>query len=211
MTIPTTEIITIFIFTIIIIIIFIHWLTKITIQMNNNDGKDALNKYNYIYDDTMFITNLLNKIKLINKNKKKKGKENEYHYDFYNISIFKSSFEANNYMLIIQPQNYHFFIENGELIYHPKKLDSLLKKYLCNNNNNNDKDNFELAYKLPLSDKTSPFPKIICHRNLNYLKLYIYKPENIIHYKYFHELQTPINAITAIINDITNDDDDDDI
>ena len=97
-------------------------------------------------------------------------------------------------MLIIQPQNYHFFIENNKLIYHPnnRNLDGLLKQYSCDKG-------FELAYNLLLNIK---IPKVFCHKNLKYLKSNIYKSENLIHYKRFFELKDPIKAINIIINDI---------
>ena len=151
---------------------------------------------NYIYNN-LFITTLLKikiKISSINNN-------NNYYFDFYNISILQSMFEKNNFMFVIQPQNYHFFLENERLIYHPnnKHLDGLLKQYSCPRD-------FELAYNLLpiIDDKKSgnKFPKVICHKNLKYLKSYVYKLENIIHYRVFFELMNPINAIGIVLNDI---------
>lgn len=120
-----------------------------------------------------------------------------YNNDFFKISIYKSKFDSKNFMLIIHPQQYHFFIENEKLIYHPnnKYLDGILKQYFCNND-----DNFELAYNLNIN-VFPPIPKVICHKNLKYLKTNIYFNQNI-YTKYFDELQNPINAIKMIINDI---------
>ena len=180
----TTTNIVIIITTITIILIIIS-ITQIILKTSFN---------NYIYNN-LFITNLLNN----NKKNKKLINNKDIYLDFYNISIFKSNFEMNNYMILIKPQNYYFFIENNKLIYHPnsKNMDGLLKQYSCD-------IGFELAYNLQLKNNNFAFPRIICHRSLSYLKS-IYKFENLIHYKYFHELQTPINAITLLINDmITN-------
>ena len=115
--------------------------------------------------------------------------------EFFKISIYKSNYEANNFMLIIYPQEYHFFIENEQLIYHPNNeyLDGILKQYFCNND-------FEFAYNLHLN-VSPPIPKVICHKKLKYLKTNIYANESM-HTKTFDELQNPINAIKIIIGDI---------
>ena len=134
----------------------------------------------YIYNDSF--------IKYDNKNLL-----NNYNLnDLFNISIYKSKYEPNNYMIIVNPQEYHFFLENEKLIYHPNNnnLDGILKQYYCN-------ENFELAYEL----HSNISPKVICHRKLSYLK------SNIFHNKYiykkiFNELQNPINGIKIIINDM---------
>ena len=203
------EIITIFIILILAVITIVNFFMK---------------KTDYIYKNNMFVSTLL-------KNKKRLINNKKVYTDFFNIAIFKSRFEEHNYMLIIQPQNYHFFIENNKLIYHPnnRHLDGLLKQYSCDSG-------FELAYSLPInnnnrndnededddiyndndeddeiyndSDKgkndenNNVFPKVICHKRLKYLKLNIYKPQNIIHYKKFETLQNPMNAIKMILNDI---------
>ena len=163
------------------------------------------NKY-YIYDKNFFITPLLKKkIKIYNNNNKSNNNNNnnnDYNFDFYNITIFKSTYERNNLMFIVQPQNYHFFVENGNLIYHPnnRHLDGLLKQYSCDND-------FELAYNLPIKkdndavdDNNNKFPKVICHKKLKYLKLYIYP--RITYYRAFYSLINPINGINLILNDI---------
>ena len=114
--------------------------------------------------------------------------------DFYKILLYKSKYEMYNYMITIYPQNYHFFIYNGILIYHPsnKYLDGILKQYYCD-------DGFELAYELPIKNLSTP--KIICHKKLNYLKTYIYKNKSIYE-KSFDELQNPIVGINSLITDI---------
>ena len=191
------------------IIIFFIFLVQLALIMKNNN--------NYIYDNNDI--SIIKMVKLINKNKLLFNNN----IDFFSISIYKSNYEKNNYMFIIRPQNYHFFLENDKFIYHPKNkhLDGLLKQYYCHdynndnnntNNNNNDNDNekeFELAYNLlplslpppsSLSSSQSLIPKIICHKKLKYLKLYIYK--EMIYYKVFYNLQNPINAINDSINDI---------
>ena len=217
-----------------IIILFVIEIITVTLRPTKNQNEDHFiddnnnniinnnnnnNNINYIFRNT-FITTLL-KNKLINDRKK-------YNSDFFNMSIFKSNFEINNFMLLIQPQNYHFFIENKKLIYHPnnKHLDGLLKQYSCesgfelaynlplniisnnNNNNNNDEDDDDDEEEEAEdeddkinSNNNNYFPSIICHKNLNYLKMNIYKPGNIIFYKKFYELQNPINAIKVTIND----------
>ena len=141
---------------------------------------------NYIYKN-LFIHNLL---KNIHKNKLD-------NIDFFNVSMYKSEYERNNFMIIIKPQNYHFFIESEKFIYHPKNkhLDGILKQYYCNKG-------FELAYTLPINDNTSfPIPKVICHKKLKYLKANIYKPENILVYKSFYDLQNPFTAINEGLKD----------
>ena len=91
-----------------------------------------------------------------------------YNNTFFKISIFKSKYEPNNFMLIIYPQEYHFFIENERLIYHPnnKYLDGILSKYICNDND------FELVYNLQF-DSHPIIPKVTCHKKLKYLKINI--------------------------------------
>ena len=173
--IPKNEIIVFIITAILAIITIVNFIMKRT---------------DYIYKNHMFVSTLL-------KNKKKIKSNKKFYSDFFNVTVFKSSFEEYNFMLIIQPQNYHFFIENNKLIYHQnnRHLDGLLKQYSCDYG-------FELAYRLPLNNNKNKFPRVVCHKNLKYLKSNIYKPQNIIHYKKFETLQNPINAIKVTLNDI---------
>lgn len=148
---------------------------------------------NYIYNNNMFISTLIE-----NKRKRKMIIDNKFHSsDFFNVALFKSSFEKNNFMLIIQPQNYHFFIENDKLIYHPNNqhLDGLLRQYSCQRE-------YDLVYSMPLKNDKNLYPKVICHKNLKYLKSRIYKAPNLFYYKKFEELQEPMNAINIVIRDI---------
>ena len=133
---------------------------------------------------------------LMNHNKNNPHHHHHYYcYDFFKISIYKSKYEKNNFMLIIYPQEYHFFIENDQLIYHPnnKYLDGILKQYFCD-----DDDDFELAYNINLNVSS---PKVICHKKLNFLKRNVYADKST-YIKTFDELQNPINAIKKIIADI---------
>ena len=118
------------------------------------------------------------------------------HNNLFKISVFQSKYEKNNFMMIIYPQHYHFFIQDSiSLIYHPNNdyLDAVLKQYRCNTD-------FELAYKIPINN-TSFSPKVICHRKLSYLKKYIYTNKSTYE-KCFNELQNPINAIYVCFNEI---------
>ena len=156
-----------------------------------------------------FITQLLRKL---NNQQLRRKSINHTKEDFFNISIYKSKYENNNFMLIIKPQNFHFFIENNKLFYHPRNnhLDGVLKQYYCG-------EGLELAYNLPVTENKhkrgnalnhqlhsslSFAPTIICHKKLKYLKSQIYTPTNIIKYRSFYDLQNPINAIHNILADI---------
>ena len=154
-----------------------------------------------------FSRNIYNKIPSLNKNYDKYILLKEYNNinNFFNISIYKSSYVSDNFMIIIKPQNYHFFIEKSHndyrLIYHPPNnhLDGILSQYNCDKN-------FELVYNLPLWWKTEkildPIPRVICHKNLQYLKKYIYPLNNIIFSKNYNDLQTPLKGILNIIRSL---------
>ena len=112
--------------------------------------------------------------------------------EIFKISIYKSKHEINSYMLILYPQRYHFFIEEDKLIYHPrnKNLDSILKQYRCDGE-------FELAYQFLMKEKKrniSFIPKVVCHRKLKYLKMFIYGDKSIYE-EYFDDLQNPFMAV----------------
>ena len=108
--------------------------------------------------------------------------------NIFEVVIYQ--YPVNDYfMIIIKPQKYHFFIENGKLIYHPRYSDNVSKYYNC-------PTFFNKAYQLPVNalggevggggekeEQLNMVPKIICHRNLKYLKSNIYTKQ--IHKKSF--------------------------
>ena len=124
-------------------------------------------------------------------------------HSLYNITVFKKqddNITDDSFMIFLQPQNLYFFIEDkGEhVIYHP------------NNRNNNQKTtettfkckdniNYEIAYSFSL--KNNKKIKVICHRNLEYLKkMYTQR----VFYKTFESLQDPIKVITISVNNYTD-------
>lgn len=160
-------------------------------------------------------------------------------HSFYNVAIYRSRLEPDScFMVNIYPQGYHFFIENGRVIYHPtihdgSKIDAVLKHYKCCSQ-------FELAYELPVnnneqyhhhhhlhhqlsrdeinndndslsflsstsspsspsssssssSDNSNPSPRVICHRNLEYLTTHVYTEK--IYLEEFDTLQRPTDVI----------------
>ena len=111
-------------------------------------------------------------------------------HSFYHLAVYKAPLEDNCYMLYIAPQAYHFFIENGSIIYHPFNVnDSVLKHYTC-------AQSFEPAYLIPLEKKLGFMnPTVICHRRLRYLKKHVYTDR--IYFKTFDTLQKPMNALAA--------------
>ena len=120
--------------------------------------------------------------------------------DIFEVVIYQ--YPVNDYfMIIIKPQKYHFFIEDGKLIYHPRYSDNVSKYYNC-------PTFFEKAYQLPVQDvekeggggggeqqqqRKNIVPKIICHRNLKYLKSNIYTKQ--IHKKSFDDFCKTTDAL----------------
>ena len=115
--------------------------------------------------------------------------------NFYTLEVYQSLEEVNCYLLIINPQKYHFFIENNRIIYHPANVkDNILKNYKCLNE-------FEAAYLIPhetsTQEKNIMYPTVICHRNLNYLKRNIYTKK--FYYKTFNTLQKPFKVVANFL------------
>ena len=112
-------------------------------------------------------------------------------HSFYHLAIYKAPLMDNSYMLYIAPQAYHFFIENGSIVYHPFNTnDSVLKHYTC-------PPSFEPAYSIPLEKKLGFMnPTVICHRRLRYLQKHVYTDR--IYLKTFDTLQKPMNALAAV-------------
>ena len=112
-----------------------------------------------------------------------------FSHPFHHVEIRQSQYESNCFMLRIAPQNYHFFVEHENIIYHPvindgSHLDGVLRYYHCD-------EEFELAYQLQIDGGYNT--KVICHRNLDYLKKYVYTVE--IYYEAFDTLQHPIRVL----------------
>ena len=109
--------------------------------------------------------------------------------DIFEVVIYQ--YPVNDYfMIIIKPQKYHFFIEDGKLIYHPRYSDNVSKYYNC-------PTLFEKAYQLPVhavgEQQNNMVPKIICHRNLKYLKSNVYTEQ--IHKKSFDDFCKTTDAL----------------
>ena len=114
--------------------------------------------------------------------------------DFFNISMFASKYDKFDYMFIIYPQKYHFFINKEYLIYHPtnqKHIDSILRKYYC-------PKQYDLAYKIPLNS-VSFLPKVVCHQNLEYLQKHVYDMDFKIFCMKSNSLIDPLEGIMTII------------
>ena len=116
-------------------------------------------------------------------------------HSLFHVNVFKSQYEPSNFMLKIAPQDYYFFIENGRIIYHPNgdSIDGIRVQYTCS-------PDFELAYELPLKKDVTANPKIICHRNLKYLKKYVYTNE--IYFEIFDSLRKPIKVLNSFFSKI---------
>ena len=141
----------------------------------NDDSNDNNNNNNNNYDEQLSSLNV-----------------------FYNIAIYKSIYNDLNFMIVINPQRYYFFLENGKLIYHPKSqkkyTDGILKNYFCRS------DLLELAYDIPLTKDDKDIilpPTVICHLNLTYLEKYIYNDKG---YKInFDNFVEPLDGISYAI------------
>ena len=124
-----------------------------------------------------------------------------FSHPFHHVEIKKSQYESNCFMLRIVPQNYHFFVEHDRIIYHPvvndgSDIDGVLRYYHCD-------EDFELAYQLPSnleSNNIANNPKVVCHRNLRYLKKYVYTNE--IYYETFDTLQHPMSVLKRFFKQI---------
>ena len=103
---------------------------------------------------------------------------NENENSIYQLTVFKSL--SNDYMLILEPQNIHLFIEDAKtVIYHPVRSIKNLY-YFC-------PESYELAYAI------ADIPKIMCHRPLDYTKKFVYTEK--IYVKMFNEMQNPLDVI----------------
>lgn len=100
--------------------------------------------------------------------------------NLFKLIVFKSL--SNDYMLILEPQNIHLFIEDAKvIIYHP--VQTVIERnehYTC-------PESYEIAYAI---DK---IPKITCHRQLEYLKRFVYTEKYYV--QNFNEMQNPLNVI----------------
>ncbi|KAF7682673.1 hypothetical protein TCON_2117 [Astathelohania contejeani] len=116
----------------------------------------------------------------------------------YSIAIYKWPLIYNNenVMVHIMPQNYHFFVEQGKLIYHP------IYNNINNNNNNNTccdilSDFPEMAYILSVEESTNsliiPHKTKMCRRPLEDLKRNIY---TLMTYRLqTHHLKNPLTLL----------------
>ena len=113
----------------------------------------------------------------------------------YNMSVFTDYNNNSNFMIILNPQQYHFFIENeNEIFYHPNSddyNDGVLKQYFCQD------QSLDLVYSV----LENP-PIVTCHKNLKYLKKYVYKKEPI-YVRQFDEFKQPLECIFNFFQFIT--------
>ena len=98
----------------------------------------------------------------------------------YKLTVFKSL--SNDYMLLLEPQNIHLFIEDANMIiYHPRrKIENKQNYYSC-------PESYEFAYAI------HDIPKITCHRPLEYLKKFVFTEK--MYTKAFNEMQNPLNVV----------------
>lgn len=123
------------------------------------------------------------------------------HHALYHVVIKQSQYEPRCFLIIIAPQNYHFFIEHERIIYHPvtndgSDIDGVLKYYRC-------EEDFELTYQLPVNFDgkiNKKHPRVLCHRNLEYVKKYIYTRE--VYYETFDTLQHPMSVLKRFFTKI---------
>lgn len=112
-------------------------------------------------------------------------------HSMFNLTVYQSPYEPGCFMLILNPQRYHFFIERGKIIYHPLKCtDGILKQYAC-------LKDYEHAYLLPVvskDDRHPPSPKVICHRKLDYLTKYVYTTK--LYSRNYMRFQGPFKVIS---------------
>ena len=124
-------------------------------------------------------------------------------HSLFNVKVFTNELEPSCYMIIINPQRYNFFIENGLIMYHPSKKfisDAILKQYCCKPS-----DQYELVYVMPLKyqhhnhykQNNPPNPRVLCHRNLSYLVTNIYTKEIYSHN--YSEFQQPMIVISHVL------------
>lgn len=104
---------------------------------------------------------------------------NELDDSIYKLVVFKSL--SNDYMLILEPQNIHLFIEDANvIIYHPLG-DIENHHYAC------PEAYYEFAYAI------NEIPKITCHRPLDYLKSFVFTEK--IYVKQFNDVQNPLDVV----------------
>ena len=106
-------------------------------------------------------------------------------YAIHKLTIYKSL--SNDYMLILEPQNIHLFIENYKrIIYHPiRKIENV--HYTC-------PDSYELSYFI------HGIPRITCHRPLLYLKKFIFTEK--LYVKTYQDIQDPLNILNEFFTTI---------
>lgn len=110
-----------------------------------------------------------------------KDDDNKKDDSIYELHVFKSL--SKDYMLILEPQNFHLFVEDAStIIYHPRrKIENKQDyHYYC-------PESYELAYAI------QEIPKITCHRPLEYLKTFVFTEK--IYTKTFNEIQNPLDII----------------
>ena len=114
-------------------------------------------------------------------------------HSLFSVVVYVSSLEpVSCFMIFINPQRLYFFIERGNIIYHPndERNDALLKQYAACEPS----DEFELAYVITNVTK----PKVICHRKLSYLKKNIYT--NKVYSYNYNKFQNPLVVIWDVFN-----------
>lgn len=113
--------------------------------------------------------------------------DNKEDDSIYKLIVFKSL--SNDYMLILEPQNFHLFVEDANVvIYHPRrKIENNRDYYYC-------PESYELAYAI------QDIPKITCHRPLEYLKMFVFTEK--IYTKTFNEMQNPLDVIHTFFKTI---------
>ena len=111
-------------------------------------------------------------------------------HSHFHVSVFTINGDLSyveGVMIHIMPQDLYFFLYDNVLIYHPK-LETIGK---CDKN-------YTEAYVV---NKSSHFPKVICHRKLEYLKK-VYNKK--LFYKTFEALQHPETLIKLVVKSFYN-------
>ena len=147
---------------------------------------------NSLYHDC-FINNNNNPIDRLKRFNEKEGSS------FYSMSVFTDNNNNNDFMIILYPQRYHFFVENNgnEIFYHPLyDNDGILKQYYCQD------QSLDLVYNI-----TRNPPVVTCHKNLKYLKKYVYKQQQQqppIYTENFDEFKQPLECLFKFLKYIKN-------
>lgn len=110
------------------------------------------------------------------------GNDSAIHSKLYRLEVYKS--RSNDYMLVLYPQAFHFFVETRQLIYHGRDVKN--EHYDC-------PPSYQLAYTINVS--SSKVPKFVCHKNIEYLQKYVYTEK--VYTKPFPTLQNPLAVINS--------------